>query len=81
MIEASSIPELTMAHFTSQYGDKKIVQEYLAAMIATLRQYAKSSTQLAIFQSFLTEVRVCSCCSCGNAPPQYTYIYKKIYIY
>eukprot|EP00873_Tetraselmis_striata_P038282 jgi/Tetstr1/458546/TSEL_044949.t1 len=55
VIEASSIPELTMAHFTSQYGDKKIVQEYLAAMIATLRQYAKSSTQLAIFQSFLTE--------------------------
>jgi hypothetical protein len=55
-MEASSIPELTMAHFTSQYGAKKIVQEYTAAMIATLRQHAKGNVQLDLFQRFLSEV-------------------------
>ena len=51
-----SIPAGLMAHFGSQYGAKSIVQEYVAAMVATLRINKDSMVPLGIFLKFLTQV-------------------------
>ena len=58
IFDATSVPEAIMAHFGSQYGAKKIVQEYVAGMVATLRKFSSTHPPLAIFLKFLSEVGI-----------------------